>query len=263
MIPFSDADVQHRSIPKVNILLISINALVFLYELQIGGFSLLGGGGNRDISIFFLRWGFIPEAVVGGEPFTSLRVAFLASVDSRPLGPAEATVFSSMFIHGGFMHFAGNMMFLWVFGDNIEDNLGHLKYLGFYLLAGVVAALAQLGIDLHSEVPMVGASGAISGVLGAYLLQYPYNRVKVLVVFYFITVVELRAMWLLGLWFGWQLIQGLGSLGISDQISVAFFAHVGGFVAGIVLMGAYKLATRQSLIPAHRGDAGEYRYRPR
>ena len=118
-----------------------------------------------------------------------------------------------MFIHGGLLHFAGNMMFLWVFGDNIEDRLGHVKYLFFYLLAGVAAALSQLAVDPHSAAPMVGASGAVSGVMGAYLLLYPYNRVKALVVFYFITVVQLPAMYFLGFWFLLQVINGLGALG--------------------------------------------------
>ena len=131
-------------------------------------------------------------------------------------------------------------MFLWVFGDNIEDRLGHLKFLVFYLVVGVAAALSHLLIDPHSQSPLVGASGAISGVMGAYLLLYPQNRVKAVIFFYIITVIEIKAFWMLGLWFLWQLIQGLWSVGISEQVSVAFFAHVGGFVAGAAIMMVYK-----------------------
>lgn len=159
------------------------------------------------------------------------------------------TIFTSMFIHGGFMHLAGNMMFLWVFGDNIEDRLGHVKYLVFYLVAGVAATLSQWVISTDSQVPLIGASGAISGVLGAYLVVYPNNKVKALIIFYLITVVEMRAMWILGAWFVWQLIQGSLSLGVSDSVSVAFFAHIGGFVAGMVLAVAYKFVLKEPLLP--------------
>jgi membrane associated rhomboid family serine protease len=159
------------------------------------------------------------------------------------------TIFTSMFIHGGFMHLAGNMMFLWVFGDNIEDRLGHVKYLVFYLVAGVAATLSQWVISTDSQVPLIGASGAISGVLGAYLVVYPNNKVKALIIFYLITVVEMRAMWILGAWFIWQLIQGSLSLGVSDSVSVAFFAHIGGFVAGMALAVAYKLVLKEPLLP--------------
>ena len=288
LIPFSDADVQHRTFPVANLLLITINALVFIYELTLGGAGLLGGGGNLEAQIFFLKWGFIPyeltqnvacvdfvlqdntcsnlTAALQGNPFgeySAIRLSnglILLSVET-PV-PTLATIFSSMFIHGGFMHFAGNMMFLWVFGDNIEDRLGHFKYLFFYLVAGVAATLAHLAIDPQSQTPLVGASGAISGVLGAYLMIYPYNHVKVLVIFYFITVIRLPAMILLGLWFLWQLLQGVGSLGLSNQVDVAFFAHIGGFAAGLVAMAGYKLVTRQPLWPSRRHPPGEYRFRP-
>ena len=116
----------------------------------------------------------------------------------------------------------------------------------------MAAALSQLAIDFHSQAPLIGASGAISGVMGAYLVLYPYNRIKALVVFYFITVVQLAAVWLLGLWFVWQLIQGLGSLGISEEVSVAFFAHIGGFVAGVVLIAVYLSLTGQRVWPPRR-----------
>jgi membrane associated rhomboid family serine protease len=161
-----------------------------------------------------------------------------------------------MFIHGGFMHLAGNMMFLWVFGDNIEDRLGHVKFLVFYLIAGVAATLAQWVIDTGSQTPLIGASGAISGVLGAYLVMYPYNKIKALIIFYLITVVEMRAMWLLGAWFVWQLIQGSMSFGLANSVNVAFFAHIGGFVAGMALAAAFKLAAGEPVIPGRGGPSG-------
>ena len=252
MIPYSDADTRHQTFPIVNVILIALSALVFLYELQLGGLGLLGGGGDLDISVFFFKWGFISDELTRGEPFMRLGLGFESLDIDSPL-PTWATIFSSMFIHGGALHFAGNMMFLWVFGDNVEDWLGHIKYLVFYFLAGVAATLSQWAIDPNSQTPLIGASGAISGVMGAYMLLYPFNRINALIIFYFITVVRLPAVALLGLWFVWQLIQGVGSLAISDQVSVAFFAHVGGFVAGAVLAGGYKLLTGQPLWPARQG----------
>lgn len=284
MFPFADADVRQRSFPIVNVTLIALSALVFLYELAVGGGSVLGGGGNLDISAFFFKFGFIPDELTRGVACThhfltlappgldgsctelSVQLRDVALPDSSliqlqggfilqnidsPL-PTWTTIFSSMFIHGGLLHFAGNMMFLWVFGDNIEGRLGHVKYLLFYLLAGVAAALSQLGVDPHSQVPMVGASGAVSGVMGAYLLLYPYNRVKALVVFFFITVVQLPAMYFLGFWFLLQVINGLGALGISAQVNVAFFAHIGGFLTGGVLAAGYLMLTGQRVWPPRR-----------
>ena len=266
MIPYSDSDVQHRSFPVVNVLLIGVNVLVFLYELQLGGLGLLRGGGGPDISAFFFKWGFIPNDLAQGVASTYRELGIDTSQAIRlnidtPL-PTWTTIFSSMFIHGGFFHFAGNMMFLWVFGDNVEDWLGHYKYLIFYVLVGIAAALSQLAIDPHSLAPLIGASGAISGVMGAYMLLYPFNRINTLIIFYFITVIRLPAVWLLGLWFLWQAVQGFGSLAISNQVSVAFFAHVGGFVAGAILVAVFKLVTGQPVWPSRqRRQPWDYWYR--
>ena len=248
MFPFSDASVQHRTFPYVNAGLIGISVLVFLYEMTLGGVGILTGGGGLNLDIFFFKWGFIAQELTSGKSFEVLNTTF-GRVDIETPVPTVLTIFTSMFIHGGFMHLAGNMMFLWVFGDNIEDRLGHVKYLVFYLVAGVAATLSQWVISTDSQVPLIGASGAISGVLGAYLMIYPNNRVKALIIFYLITVVEMRAVWLLGGWFVWQLIQGSLSIGLSDTVSVAFFAHIGGFAAGVVLAGAYKLVLKEPLIP--------------
>ena len=291
MIPFADADTRHQTFPIVNVVLIGLCALVFLYELQLGGLGVLGGGGDLDISAFFGKWGFIADELTRGQACTHRLLPFgaglpctevtarlrdtvlpdlaiiplqgggaLQNIDS-PI-PTWATIFSSMFIHGGALHFAGNMMFLWVFGDNVEDWLGHIKYLVFYLVAGVAATLSQWVIDPNSQAPLIGASGAISGVMGAYMLLYPFNRINALIIFYFITVIRLPAVALLGLWFIWQLIQGVGSLAIPDQVSVAFFAHVGGFVSGVVLAGGYKMLTHQPILPSrHRRQPWDYWYR--
>ena len=241
----------------------SVSALVFLYQLGIGGLGVLGGGGDVDITLFFFKWGFIPEELTSGVEFTRIGQGFQTVSIDTPL-PTWATIFTSMFIHGGLLHFAGNMTFLWVFGDNIENQLGHFKYLFFYLLTGVIATLSHFAVDPHSQAPLVGASGAIAGVMGAYVLTFPNNRIKAIVVFYLITVVEMRAVWLLGFWFGWQLFQSLRSVMIPDQVSVAFMAHVGGFVAGVLLMGGYKIVTGQQLWPRKtRPEQWEFWYRTR
>ena len=243
MFPFSDADVRHSSFPFVNVAIIGLNVLVFLYELGVGGLGMLFGDGNRELAFFFFKWGFIPLELTGGEVLTH------PVFDVETPLPTSATLVSSMFIHGGLFHLAGNMMFLWVFGDNVEDRVGHVKYLIFYLVVGVAAALAHLAVDPDSRTPLVGASGAISGVMGAYLLMFPFNRIKTLIVMYIITAIEIPVVWLLGLWFAWQLVQGLMSLGISQQVNIAFFAHVGGFVSGVAIMAVYKLATGQPVLP--------------
>ncbi len=248
MFPFSDASIQHRTFPYVNAGLIVISVLVFLYEMTVGGLGVLTGGGGLSLDLFFFKWGFIAQELTSGEPYQVLNTSFGRADIETPVHTVF-TIFTSMFIHGGFMHLAGNMMFLWVFGDNIEDRLGHVKYLVFYLVAGVAATLSQWVISTDSMVPLIGASGAISGVLGAYLMIYPNNKIKALIIFYLITVVEMRAIWLLGGWFVWQLIQGSMSIGLSDTVSVAFFAHIGGFVAGMVLAAGYKLVLKEPLIP--------------
>ncbi|MBT3216849.1 MAG: rhomboid family intramembrane serine protease [Candidatus Marinimicrobia bacterium] len=143
-------------------------------------------------------------------------------------------IFTSMFIHGGFAHIIGNMWFLWIFGDNVESALGHVRYIIFYFVCGIAAALLQVMIDPSSSIPMVGASGAIAGVLGAYMIRYPRARVHVFVfIFIFITTIQIPAFYVLGFWFLMQLTSGLGTLGPDATGGVAWFAHIGGFIAGI------------------------------
>ena len=249
MFPFSDADTRHSSFPVVNVALISLNLLVLFWEIAVGGLGFMLGRDSIGVAVFFHKWGFIPAELTRSDPFTFVRTG-LGVVDIASPIPTWATIFSSLFIHGGLLHFFGNMAFLWVFGDNVEDHLGHLKYLAFYLLAGVVATLSHWVVDPGSTVPLVGASGAVSGVLGGYLLLHPYNRIKVLLFFFIIMVVQLPAMVMLGIWFGLQVVNALGTLGMSTQVNVAFFAHVGGFIAGVALMAVYKSVTGQRIWPS-------------
>ena len=150
------------------------------------------------------------------------------------------TIITSMFIHGGLAHIVGNMWFLWLFGDNVESVLGHLKYFLFYMVCGIGAALGQFLISTSSQVPMVGASGAIAGVLGAYMIQFPKARVHVLVILIFITTIAVPAQIVLGLWFLMQLTGGLGTLGMDTTGGVAWFAHVGGFISGVGLLKRFQ-----------------------
>ena len=205
MFPLKDTQPSY-SRPVVNIALIAVNLLVFLYEYLLGPY-----GGNA----FVEHYGLVPDHV------------------------QLSRILTSMFLHGGWLHVLGNMWFLWVFGDKIEDLLGHGKYLLFYLLCGIVAALGQVIANPYSTAPMVGASGAIAGVMGAYLVKFPRARILTLVfVFFFITTVEIPVPIMLGYWFVTQLFNGIGSIARThlSQGGTAFFAHIAGFVAGIVLV---------------------------
>ena len=254
MLPIADAGRFRGTFPYVNIALLTLNTLVFLYEIGIGGFGFLFGGSSLDIYVFFLTYGFIPAELSSGQGFENLALGRAGAISIATPIPTWGTLLTCMFIHGGLMHFVGNMLFLWVFGDNIEDTFGHVKYLLFYLVSGVLATLAHYVIDPASQTPLVGASGAISGVMGAYLLLYPRNRIRTLIIYFLITVVELRAVWLLLIWFGLQTIQGLLSIGVSEQVSTAFFAHIGGFVVG----AAAGLVVRIFRSPPGRAGHGGY-----
>jgi len=258
--PFSDADTVALRRPWVNLSLITICCLTFVYEMFVSRLAIVGGGENLDITLLFFKLGFIPAEITSGQEFTVVRSLFY---DLNIKSPVHnyLTLVTSLFLHGGLMHLVGNMMFLWVFGDNIENHLGHIKYLCFYLMAGLVATFSHWAFDPSSEIPLIGASGAVSGVLGAYLLIFPYNRVKVLVIFFLITVIQLRAMWLLGLWFAWQIIQGSFQLGISNQVSIAFFAHIGGFIFGLGIIAMWRILTGKKIWPrdySSSSDASSY-----
>lgn len=244
MFPISDSDLRSRSRPYVNIAIILMCAGVFIYELTLG---------EVDRTILFFKFGLIPAEVAHGIDFGTLMTPTDVYDIATPI-PDWATMFTSMFLHGDWLHFGFNMLFLWVFGDNIEDRFGHVRYLLFYLVAGIAAIWLQVAVDTTSEVPTIGASGAIAGVLGAYLLLYPFSRVRTIFFFIFIVVVRVPAVVLLGLWFLLQFFSGIGTLGPSSQeAGVAYWAHIGGFLFGTAVVVAYKLATRQRIWPGRPG----------
>jgi membrane associated rhomboid family serine protease len=215
VIPLRDV-IPSRTTPFVGYALIAINALAFLYEQ-----TLTDTGLRR----FIMAYGLVP-----------------AMFD-------WTAVFTSMFLHGGWSHFLGNMLYLWIFGDNVEDRLGHGRFIFFYLACGIVAALVQTAFNPDSAIPMIGASGAISGVLGAYIILFPHSRVLTLIpLFIFIEIIEVPAVILLGLWFLLQLVSGLGSLTQPEAGGgVAFWAHAAGFVAGMVMLPFLKRPERQKV----------------
>jgi len=214
MLPLTDHN-PSRTVPVVTMLIIIVNVLMFLWELSLG----------QNLQPAIMNVGFIPAR------FWS-PVSYLALDTER--------MFVSMFLHGSFLHIGANMLYLWIFGDNIEDRLGHVRYTIFYFLCGIIATLTHAIANPSSTVPAIGASGAIAGVLGAYLILFPKARVTTLIpIFFFVTIREIPAVILLGLWFVLQLFSGVGSLGVRDAQDlggVAYFAHIGGFVSGIILI---------------------------
>jgi rhomboid family protein len=210
LIPLKDNN-PSRSYPVVNITLLFANVVVFLYQLALP---------PHDQQLFILSNATIPAripAFLGGH--MGFEAAFLPLI-------------TSMFLHSGFLHLAGNMLFLWIFGDNVEDSFGHLPYLFFYLTCGLGAGLLHVLFNLGSMIPALGASGAISGVMGAYMVLYPRERILTLV---FIFVVPIPAVFILGYWFLLQFLAGIDALGTSAKGGVAVWAHVGGFLLGVLL----------------------------
>jgi membrane associated rhomboid family serine protease len=214
MIPLRDV-IPSRTTPYITITIIVLNALVFLWELSLG----------PDANALVFSLGLIPAAF------------------------SWVNVFTSMFVHGGLLHFGGNMLYLWIFGDNVEDRMGHGRFVVFYLLCGATAALAQAMMAPDSPIPMVGASGAIAGVMGAYFVLYPRSRIVTLVPLFFIfQLIEIPAIIFLGIWFLMQFVSGVGSVatvGARDTGGVAFWAHVAGFVAGVATVMVFRRRERQ------------------
>ncbi len=205
MIPLRDTQPSHSK-PIVTLMIIAVNVFVFVYMLSLDPYS----------QNYFIR-----------------------QFAMTPARLSLSTMVTSMFLHGGWMHLIGNMWFLWVYGDNVEDILGHGKYLVFYLLCGIAAAITQYAMYPDARVPTLGASGAIAGVMGAYLIKFPHSRIVTLIpIFVFWTTVEIPAVLILIVWFGLQFFNGIGSVGYSQvsQGGVAWFAHVGGFIAGMILI---------------------------
>jgi len=201
MLPIGDDNSTRKTFPFVTYALIAVNVVFFLIEL-VGG------------DAFIMKWAFVPSR-------------FLANPLSDFL-----TLFTAMFMHAGWVHLGGNMLYLWIFGDNVEDRFGHIKFLLFYLICGLVATFAQLLFSIGSDVPNLGASGAIAGVLGAYIILFPQGRIRVL---FGTQVVQMSALIVIGLWIVLQFFSGIGSITSADTGGVAYMAHIGGFAAGILL----------------------------
>lgn len=215
MMPIGDDNSGRRSTPIVTYGLIALNVLVFLLELSLG-------------DSFIVEWSFVPARFVTNPILES------------------TTIFSAMFMHAGIVHLGGNMLYLWIFGDNVEDNFGPIKYLIFYLLSGIGATALQFFFNPSSNIPNLGASGAIAGVLGAYLIMFPGRRINVLVARF---ITQMNALIVIGLWFVLQLFSGIGSLdpAAADTGGVAYMAHIGGFVAGFVLSFIFRDSSRLRL----------------
>jgi membrane associated rhomboid family serine protease len=214
MFPIGDDNSARRTVPVVTYALIALNVVFFFIELN---------GGDA----FVMQWAFVPSR-------------FLAN----PVGDF-LTLFTSMFMHAGWVHLGGNMLYLWIFGDNVEDRFGHIQFAIFYLLCGLAATFAQLAFSMGSNVPNLGASGAVAGVLGAYILMFPQQQVKVLVGR---VVTPVSALIVIGLWFVLQFFSGLGSIAnTADTGGVAYMAHVGGFIAGFVLAFLFRGSSTRRL----------------
>jgi len=232
MFPIGDEN-DHAAIAVVTIGLLVANVLAFLNEIN---------RPEQALQAFIFAWGVVPREVAVGTDLPPL-IPF----------PYWSTLLTSMFLHGGWGHLGGNMLFLWIFGDNIEHRLGHLRFILFYLICGLAASLAHILFNSGSVIPAVGASGAISGVLGGYLLMFPRNRVYVLT---WGGVMAVPAIFMLGLWIVTQFVNGVGSIAVTDETGgggVAYMAHIGGFVAGLVLAPLFGMG-RQTAITPGRSD---------
>ena len=239
LLPIGDDNSDRHRTPVITYLLIALNVFVFVYWQDLG----------RDIHFTF-AWATVPAEILTGEDIVTGAKIIEDPITGEPitmpgLKPTPVSVYltllTSMFMHGGIAHLAGNMLFLWIFGDNLENIMGHAKYLFFYLLCGVLAGLAHVlssaYLNQSTLVPSLGASGAISGVLGGYMLSFPRRRVHVWFLF---SILSLPAFLVVGLWFVFQLINGMGMLGGEEAAGgVAYAAHIGGFIAGLILVGFF------------------------
>ena len=222
MIPIKDENPTRRT-PWVTLLIIAINVAAFIYSSTLD---------TAALEALWMRWAFVPARFFGD-----------------PLSPGQiATIFTAMFLHGGWLHLGGNLLYLWIFGNNIEDRFGHVGFVAFYLVSGIAATAAQGFLNAGSTLPMLGASGAVAGVLGAYLLLFPGAAVlTVIPIFVFIEIARVPAYLVIGFWFVLQLFNGIASLGpaAASTGGVAYFAHIGGFAAGFVLALPAGIAARR------------------
>lgn len=211
--PIGDDQVHRGHTPIFSYSFIALNVLIFLYQVSLP---------IPDLNSFVIEYGAIPNEIINGQD--------------------QFTLLTSMFLHGGWMHLIGNMLFLWVFADNIEATVGSFKFVIFYVLGGIAAVFGHIYFNVNSSVPMIGASGAISAVLGAYIVMYPHSRVKVLV--FFITSFRIAAIFFLGFWIIQQIISGMGDLNsVGEAAGVAWWAHIGGFAFGVIAGFFFKLST--------------------
>jgi membrane associated rhomboid family serine protease len=229
MLPLRD-EFPSRGTPFINYILIAVNIVVFIWQYMVA---------TQDPELAY-AYALVPADFMNGITVIDI-----------------SRVFTSMFMHGGIAHIGGNMLYLWIFGDNIEDSMGHARYLVFYLLGGVLASLAHIVTSPNSTIPTVGASGAIAAVLGAYIVLYPRARIMTLVTLgFFIRLTMVPAIIVLGLWFILQLFQGFLTLGMADMGGVAFWAHIGGFVVGMVLVKLF--ATRPPQVRVYNPNQGRW-----
>lgn len=226
MLPISDDNRGRHTQPVVTWALIAINVLVYFYQATLG---------RRELAEFLDNWAVLPAEITSGQAFF--------------------TLITCAFLHGSWFHLGSNMLFLWIFGDNVEDVMGHVKYLVFYLLTAIAASYAQVLVDRESEIFLVGASGAVSGLLAAYIVMFPHGRINTLIILgIFITMTSLPAWIMIGYWIVIQVISGVGTLGTIGDAGggIAFFAHIGGFVAGLALVWLFRDKRRQDAQNAAR-----------
>ena len=247
MIPLRD-NIPTRSTPVVTYAIIAANILVYFFW-QRGGFCL-GDPSSPHYICNLQDWAAIPYEIT--HPGKQVEIA---TGCGAPTAPTIATVFTAMFMHGGLLHLGGNMLFLWIFGNNVEDAMGHVKFIVFYVLGGLAAFALHVATDLHSMTPTLGASGAIAAVLGGYALLYPRARVvTVIFIVFFFTIIELPALVVLGIWFLQQAVMGYFDLAnpSGEGGGVAYFAHVGGFVFGLAAIRLFASSKRLQRGPAQR-----------
>ena len=247
LMPIGDDNADRINAPIVTYILIGINiAVFFLLQMPSNNFTY--------------GYAVVPYEITHGSDLTQSIATRFGTIPQAP-GPVpiQLTIFTAMFMHGGFMHLFGNMLYLWIFGDNVEDALGRVKFVIFYLLCGLIATFAQILTDSQSVIPNLGASGAIAGVLGGYLLMYPTRQVRVLAGY--LGIIHMPAIIVIGLWGALQFMSGIGSIAPkTDQGSggVAYWAHIGGFVAGLVLVSLFRNRTTQNRVQ-ERIDYMDYR----
>ena len=256
MIPLRDS-LRSLAFPLLTTLLIAVNCAVFAFEITRPTATLPAYGTGVPTKVkgfdrFTAEWGFVPCELLSRcerPGRVELSRPDTRGDDEGDFTPVKVvqhsvwfTLLSAMFMHGGWLHLAGNMLFLWVFGSTIEGSLGRLRYLAFYLVCGLIASLSQLATSTTSDVPNIGASGAIAGVLGGYLLLHPRARVLTVVpLLFFLSIIEIPALFVLGLWFALQLLDGSAALVASESAGIAYWAHVGGFVAGFLLIKLFAI----------------------